>query len=119
MAKRTGSSARIENAPRRAVRSDLADPKPTSAKGKKRSVPEAPKSTEHAKRAKAMVVARKSTAHAKRATKAEGSSRRAAAPSRRGAIVRADGPSRREPVKRAGSSRQDQSKLADRSPRAA
>lgn len=103
MAKRTDSPARVEHAARRAVRRDVADPKPTSAKGKKRSVPEAPRSTAHAKRAKVMAAPRKSTAHAKRAAKAAAGS---------SPITRPAGESRREVIARRGSARQKVGGLA-------
>lgn len=84
MAKRTGSSARVEHAARRAVRKDVADEKATSAKGKKRPAPEAPKSTAHAKRVKVIATPPpKSRAHAKRSPK------KVEASSRRGVVARA------------------------------
>lgn len=69
MAKRTGSSARVEHTPRRAVRKDALDPKAAPAKGKRRPTPEAPRSNAHVKRSKGIVTPPKSTAHARRSTK--------------------------------------------------
>lgn len=70
MAKRTGSSARVENAPRRAAQEDVEGSKPVMAKGSKKraALVTPPRSGAHARRSKEAAPSPRSSAQAKRSS---------------------------------------------------